>query len=242
MKLSSKILDIIYVDDSSINHAKLSIIAEEFSTVNLVAAFSEAEKALDFCAVNAPDLAIIDIEMPGHNGIWLAEKLKNLEIEFVLLTSHNNYAAEAYKLGALHYLLKPLTKPGFAEVLQRYELKVAENNKTANHPIAANRLFVNTQKQIVVLQFSDIVYARAEGSYTYFQLANGQVIVSGKTLKTYINTLLQSPSFVKIHRAYIINQDHLEAINKKKQEMVFHFKTGHEIQVASFKKDGWISN
>jgi len=239
-------LSIIYVDDMEIGILKFEKVVQEFESIELKGTFRDAKQALDYCIVNPPDLVVADIVMPGYGGLWLAEELRNRDIPFAFLSSHNNNAAQSYQLQALHYLSKPVTKNHIAELLLRYNKQFGtEERKSKAQPAATSvpqRIFVNTQKQILIIQLADIVYINAEGSYTYFHLANGNVIVSGKTMKTYSDTLLNNPDFVKIHRTYIINQSYLDSINKKKLEMTFRFKNGMQIMVATFRKGEWLEN
>lgn len=240
-------LSIIYVDDMEIGIVKFEKVVKEFDNIELKATFRDAKQALEYCVASPPDLVVADIVMPGHNGLWLAEELKNRDIPFAFLSSHNDNAVQSYKLQALHYLSKPVTKNHISELLLRYneqygKEEVKTKTQVQQSVSVPQRIFVNTQKQILIIQLAEIVYVNAEGSYTYFHLSNGNVIVSGKTMKTYSDTLLNNPDFVKIHRTYIINQSYLEAINKKKLEMTFRFKNGMQIIVATFRKGEWLEN
>lgn len=239
-------ISLIYVDDMELGIAKFEKVIEEFDTIELKATFNNASEALEYCVSNPPDLVVADIVMPGKDGLWLAKQLRNLDIPFAFLSSHNDNAAQSYELQALHYLTKPVTKSHITELLIRYNqqyLTTKKNNVIQpSTPAIPQRIFVNTQKQILIIQLAEIVYVNAEGSYTYFHVANGNVIVSGKTMKTYSDALLNNPDFVKIHRTYIINQSYLESINKKKLEMTFRFKNGMQIIVATFRKGEWLEN
>lgn len=239
-----KKISIVYVDDMELGIIKFGKVIKEFQELELKRSFTKAHEALSYCIDTPPDIVITDIAMPGENGLWLAEKLQKLGIPFAFLTSHNDNAYQAFKLQALHYLSKPVTSADISELLLRYHRQYGSksNKKSISPTTIPQRIFINTQKQILIIQLSDIVYVNAEGSYTYFHLSSGNVIVSGKTMKTYSDTLLGNPDFVKIHRTYIINQTYLESINKKKLEMTFCFKNGMEIVVATFRKGEWLEN
>jgi two-component system LytT family response regulator len=245
---------VIYVDDELVSRVHFEKLIENQDMVELMGCFDDAEKALDFCISNPPDLAILDIEMDGKNGLWLAKELKDIGIPFAFCTSYTDYALPAFELDALHFIKKPMTADSLKSVIKRHFTTFILTSKqyqaagaSASKELSDNadyprRLFVNTQKQILVLQLSEVIYISANGSYTNFHMEDESVVVSGKTMKFYTTLLLKNPDFIKIHRSYIINQSHLEAINKRKQEIAFIFKNKSTIKVANFKKEKWMDS
>ncbi|MBL7732354.1 MAG: response regulator transcription factor [Chitinophagaceae bacterium] len=246
-----KVITMIYVDDSEIETVKFEKIIKDFKEIKLEKVFSDAESALDFCSINKPDFALVDIVLPGNSGIWLAEKLRDIDVPFAFISSHANYAFDAFKISAIHYIPRPVTALAIRELIERYKKAAAadaeketgaEDNTGENLPGSyPRRIYVNTQKQILILQLDDVVYIEAEGSYTNFHLLDGRVIVSGKNLKKYSDQVELNPDFIKIHRSYIINQSHLLSINKKKLEMTFLFKNKKEIKMATFRRGEWMN-
>lgn len=239
-------INLVYVDDSTIETIKFEKLIKNFKEITVMGVFSETEAALEFCSINKPDLALLDIVMPGNNGIWLAERLNEISIPFAFISSHSGYAYDAFKISALHYLPRPITATGIRELIDRFAIFTSKNEPDVpldeslmpviNFP---KRIYINTQKQILIFDLSDILYLEAEGSYTNFHLENGKVVISGKNLKHYSQQVLLNPDFIKIHRSYIINQTHLQSIDKKRLEMTFRFKNKAEIKVATFRRDEW---
>lgn len=249
----SKAISLIYVDDSEIDTIKFETVISNFKEVEVLSTFNNADEAFEFCVINKPDLALIDIVMPGgNNGIWLAQKLKEISVPFGFISSFDNYAYEAFKINALHYVPRPVTALSIRELLDRYLAYIDEHDDEDGVPatlspdmLAAGgypkRIYVNTQKQILIIQLDDVIYIEAEGSYTNFHMTDGKVIVSGKNLKKYSDQIEMNPDFIRIHRSYIINQSQLEAINKRKLEMTFIFKNKKEIKLATFRRGEWMN-
>lgn len=105
------------LDDELPGLSYLRILCEQFPSLEVVRAFNdpltllrESEK-LDF------DLCILDIEMPGLNGIQVAQLLKGKPVIFT--TAYNDYASEAYDLDAIDYLRKPIKKERFEKAIQK---------------------------------------------------------------------------------------------------------------------------
>lgn len=245
--MNTTFINLVHVDDMEIERVRFEKELAGFSNVQLLAAFSNAKEALDFCSANMPNLVVVDVEMPGEDGVWLAARLKELQIPFAFLTCHESHAIEAFKLNALHYIPKPVAKMELAELFRRYRTMPGINdaasagNETSDMEPIPQRIFVNTQKQVIVVQLSEVVYISADGSYSHFHLANGTRIVSGKTMKNYAGSMLKNPDFIQIHRSYIINLAFLTAIVKKKLAITFKFHNDMKIQVATFRKGEWLS-
>jgi two-component system LytT family response regulator len=243
-------IQIIYVDDSKLNQVKFEQEAESLQLEYELQLFSDALSALAHCEKHKVDIAFLDIEMPGQNGLWLAKELLALEIPFAFVTAHSTFAIAAFELYALHYIQKPVTTEAIQDVLQRLKSMQPETESTKGQlndidrymqfKEYPKRIFVNTHKQIVVLQLHDVLYIEAEGSYTNFYMTDGSIVVSGKNLGKYTDLILLNPDFKKVHRKYIINQAQLVTVTKKRYNMTFNFSNDKKIVLSSFHRDGWF--
>ncbi|OXS57001.1 hypothetical protein B1A99_19355 [Cohnella sp. CIP 111063] len=103
-------LRIVLVDDEPIILEKLKTMLEENEQAHIVGAYTDPMEALKEMPSVRPDCAFLDIEMPGISGIELAEKLAASipELEVVFATAYNHYAAQAFDVNAIDYMLKPI--------------------------------------------------------------------------------------------------------------------------------------
>ena len=104
---------ILLVDDEKLQLLRLKKAVEEALPGEAeIQAFSNPKEAWDSCRENPCDLAFLDIEMPGMNGIQLAKKLKeaNPKTNIVFVTAYDQYALDAYRIHASGYLNKPVSK------------------------------------------------------------------------------------------------------------------------------------
>lgn len=247
-----KNLSIYHIDDELVYLDQVKQIVEEIPGLIYLGCETNAERGLKFVQSRHPDILLLDIEMPGKNGLFVAEQLKGSNTLIVFLTNFTEHSISAFNLFALHYLLKPLTGDALLEVINRYKYITAAQSsrqkeqmeelgdyfrKNLKYP---TRIFINTQKEIIVLPLNEIVYLSAEGSYTSFHLNDGKTLISGKNLKTYASVIEQHPDFVRVHRSYIINQGYLEKIEKKKSGLNFHFRSGEVLVMNSFRKEEWF--
>ncbi len=99
----------IYVDDEKLQLTNFRLTVEEMSMIDSLETFSDGKDAIAWAEKHTVDLAFLDIEMRGMNGIELARRLKDIDenIQIVFVTAYEQYALEAYGVDAIGYLLKP---------------------------------------------------------------------------------------------------------------------------------------
>ena len=147
-----------------------------------------------------PRLVFLDIDMGQTSGIRLGEKIKALYEDTVLvyITAHEKYALEAFGVRAFHYLLKPLTRDQFNEVLEE-GIRHIENAAAK----AKKTLTVKTKKEVVCLDFGDIVYFEKTGHKIKIHTRERDFFY----YDNFANLLdtLGTDSFIQCHQGYIAN-------------------------------------
>lgn len=148
------------------------------------------------------DLVILDIEMPGLNGIETARQLRALEekIVIVFLTSHVEYALEGYEVNALRYLTKPVSKQKLLEII----------NWLLEREKRERRLLLRAEDSMVSVSISDILYMEAQNQ-------NIRVVtVQGTYLNRYNLSDYEEEcrryGFFRIHRGYLVNLAHVSRV------------------------------
>lgn len=111
----------IVVDDERPALEKMARLLEESGIVEVSGCFTNSQEALGFLQNTAVDAVFLDIEMPGMDGLELANRLLELQagLAVVFVTAYQEYAVEAFRLNALDYLLKPVGKERLRETLNR---------------------------------------------------------------------------------------------------------------------------
>lgn len=104
-------MKIIVIDDEKAMHLIMRKLLMKVPSVTFLGAFFCTDSAIDFIKKHEVDLVFVDINMPKENGIAFAHKMDNLfpHIQLAFVTSHKDYALEAFELSALDYLLKPVS-------------------------------------------------------------------------------------------------------------------------------------
>ena len=151
------------------------------------------------------DIAFIDIYMPGENGVDIASALKKTspETEIVFVTTSENHAVSAFSLGALHYLVKPVTTDGIIEAFRRLAEMRTRQRETLSFSVGGN----------VCTVFLSQICSLESGNHTVeVSLDDGRQL---KT-RTPLHELEQRAGkrFLKVNRGVIVNMEHIERMGK----------------------------
>ena len=167
---------------------------------------------------SAPDLVVLDIEMPGHNGFDLLEMFKSIPFKVIFTTAYDKYAIKAIKYSALDYLLKPIDVDELKTAVSRVE----ENNKKdmtqARYETLLNNIKSENKRKkvaiadiegLVFVYLDEIIRCESDSNYTYIFLNNKKKITASKTLRDF-EELFAEENFFRVHRSHLINLDHLK--------------------------------
>lgn len=171
---------------------------QERKTVLRIKSFQNASDLLDAARKERFTLYLLDVMMPGINGMDAAREIRSFDTsaEIVFLTSFSSFAYESYGVKALDYLLKPIRAEMLFPILDRLsreEEKLQEG------------LTLKTKSTIIRVPFSQLVYVEVINRCLYFNLADGAVIEVAGQMKEYEDLLLFRPEFMRPHRSYIVN-------------------------------------
>lgn len=151
------------------------------------------------------DLLIFDIEMGQLSGMELAVKIREQDntIPILFVTGYDDYIAQGYEVAALHYLMKPLHKEKFFQVLDKLKSEVKQDLK----------LFFQTEKELIALPLSKIWYveARAHQCILYTEAEEYILNTSISEMAEYLGA---HRDFVRCHRSYLVNLQHISVIVK----------------------------
>ncbi|GBU23573.1 hypothetical protein R83H12_00189 [Fibrobacteria bacterium R8-3-H12] len=126
-------MNILAIDDNVLALEELVSSIKEACPNDNVHSFSKPSELLDFAKENVCDIAFLDIEMWGMNGIELAQKLKeiNSKTNIVFVTGYSKYALDSYTVKASDYVMKPVTKEAVNQALEnlRHPIQVKSSKR-----------------------------------------------------------------------------------------------------------------
>lgn len=208
-------------DDNSAELNEIRSIIVEYGNARddlLVDCFASGEELLRGLKKSAGyDLYILDILMSGMSGLDLAKALRERHIEdkIVFLTHSRDYALEAYGVQAVQYLLKPIDRAAFNQLLQGVFEEISREK---------NRYFiVNASDGRYRVRYASIVYIESIHRTLCFHLLGGRVLTS-RTIRVpivqAIDPILKDRRFLYEHKSFIVNMAHVQALTSTSFIMV----------------------
>lgn len=188
--------------------------------IKCLATCNNAIEARSKIAELNPDFVVLDVEMPNLSGIDLVKSLKTIPL-VIFVTSHPDFATEAFDIDAVDYLLKPAKTPRMLRAIDK--IKKLSNIRynavgTDNFTIKEDDSFFIKDKSVYTkIFYNEVLYFESLGDFTYIFLSNNEkkVVLSG--MKS-IENQLPSTNFLRISRSHIIN---LNAVTILDSETVF---------------------
>lgn len=201
-------------DEASLSMIKHILIAysKKTNTRMLIHTFEQGEDLLLANQQKRYNIHILDIMMPGMDGISLAKALRHAGDEdfLIFLTSSDEYTKDAYQVDAIHYLMKPVNADKLCSIIDRIKGYIQN--------IHEESILVHTKQGIQSLSIDQIVYIEHINHVIYFHRLDGSIITSltsTLTLSEVWDMLGSNPNFFQPHRAYIVNMNHIQSLTKK---------------------------
>lgn len=142
-------MNVLIVDDDIDTLNEINFYVKKYNQFDLCITCINAFQALEEAEKTCFDIALLDIEMPGMNGLELAEQLSNMfqNIRIAFITAHNSYATEAFDVNAVDYVLKPIREERLIKALDRLVDKKTNNlQQKENRP----KLYIQTLGKFVI--------------------------------------------------------------------------------------------
>lgn len=165
---------ILIADDEPLARARLTALLGECAGAELVGAVGDGEAALAACAELKPDVLLLDIELPGLDGLGIARRLAALPAppQVVFCTAYEAHALEAYELRAADYLLKPVRAERLREALKRAEVLRGDSGANARAYLAARM-----GGELKRVPLDEVIYLLADDKYVAVHHAGGVLLI-----------------------------------------------------------------
>jgi len=241
----------ILVDDEPRGLNTLKKLLQEYCPeVRVVAECADAESARDKLELLEPQLAFLDISLPGKTSFDLLAELDKVNFEIIFVTAHNEYTLQAFHYSAVDYLMKPIDEDLLLDAVKRAEKRIAINSINNNVSALLHnlqkvqapqemKLCIPSLKGFQVVDLKEILYCEASSSYTNFYFADKRSIITAKTIHEY-EELLDDAGFVRIHKSYLVNLLHVKEYLRGEGGSVI-LSNGKELEVSRRKKDVFLS-
>lgn len=228
---SNKNISCLIVDDELIAREVIATHLSKINNITVVASCSNAIEAFNNISNQNIDLVFLDINMPEISGISFAKSI-NKNIKIIFTTAYRDYAVEGFELQAVDYVLKPIAFERLLKAVNKYfEVYTESQNTQAISPIISDFMFVRSDRKMIKIDFTEIIYIESYSDYIKIHLDN-TTIVTRETISA-IEAKLPTKQFLRIHRSYIISIKHITSFTN---EQVTIYNKALPIS-RSYKKD-----
>lgn len=209
-KLTCYIID---DEDHAVNSLEFLLDYYCDTTVELIGSSSDYKEALDFLTLYTPDILFLDINLGEQTGFNLLEQLRELpDTDIIMVTAYSEHSLEAFKHGAINYLLKPVNPEELTQAINR----ITHRNSKKTLPEDKNeRLLYPSRDGYNSIAYKDIICIKADGSYVNIYTSSDIPIIVSKNLHFFERLLIEHGEFIRVHKSYIVNTKHIQRIDKQ---------------------------
>lgn len=182
----------------------------------------DGDEALASLLSKIPDVAFLDINVPGTSGLDLARKYSG-RLHIVFVTAHQDYAIEAFERGAVDYVLKPVQMARLSTTVERLKEKLASPPRDVRDAIASidsaapkkspevtRWLQATVGHQTKLITIREVLYFQSDSKYTRVVRANDEALIRKSLVE--LQETLDPNQFWQVHRGTLVNIEIIESV------------------------------
>ena len=209
-----KTLRVLLVDDEALARSRLRTLLGDCTApaAEVAGEAANAEQALALLQAQSVDVVLLDIHMPGMDGVHLAQVLRTQTPPpaVVFVTAHAGYALQAFEVEAVDYLTKPVRLERLQQALQKIE-RLTPMNRAVEPDLADEFLLIHDRGRTERLPLSSVLYLKAELKYITVRTATRHYVLDGA-----LGEMEQryASVFIRVHRNALVSRRALRALEK----------------------------
>jgi two-component system response regulator AlgR len=209
---------VLIVDDEQPARERLRALLAEIGSIEIAGEAATGPEALQLAARTAPSVVLLDVRMPGMDGIETAHHLGSLSDPpaVIFTTAYDEYAVRAFDAQAVGYLLKPVRREKLAAALTQAARLSGPQIKQISRAHSSHRTHIAARNRegIRLIPVDDVLFFFAEQKYTTVRHLKGEDLIED-SLRTLEEEL--GERFVRIHRNALVNLGHLDAVERNEE-------------------------
>jgi DNA-binding LytR/AlgR family response regulator len=215
-------------DEKELRKYLRSLLSQVWPDLAICGEAANGEEALQFIESQKPQIAFLDIKMPGLTGLDVAKKIAGI-CYVVFITAFDNYAVSAFEMEAVDYLLKPVSKERLAETARRLREKLTSSGSPTveiseaieralakisqkESPAFLNWIRVQQKDSVRLIPVEEVDYFKADDKYTAVVTKEGEALIR-KSIKELAREL-DPDRFWQIHRGTIVNVSRIDRMSR----------------------------
>jgi two-component system LytT family response regulator/two-component system response regulator LytT len=246
-------LRVVIVDDEPLARQELQYLLEAAGEVEVVGVGSNGIEAVELIATFAPDLAFLDVQMPGLDGFGVLKRLLELKLrlpQVVFATAYDRYAVRAFEVNAVDYLLKPFDRARVEQTLAKAHVRRPASEGTGDGATTeakldtllklvgeaaqaaprahTGKIVVRAQNRLLLVDQKEICFAAIEDGMISVTTPTVEGSSNCRTLEE-LQDQLDPDAFWRAHRSFVVNIQHI-------REVVPWFKSSYQLRMDDPKK------
>ena len=209
-------VSVVIADDEAPARERLKSLLGELPQVRIAAEATDGRSAIELALAHTPDVLLLDVRMPGMDGLEAAHHLSRLAAPpaVIFTTAFDEYAVNAFDAHAIGYLLKPVRKEKLeaalarAAQLSRPQVQTLEGIKPSQ---VRTHVAVRQRDSLRLIPIEEVLYFLADQKYTTVRHTRGEDLID-ESLRVLEDEL--GSAFVRIHRNALVSVRHLDAIGR----------------------------
>ncbi|MEY4721984.1 MAG: hypothetical protein RIQ46_1709 [Pseudomonadota bacterium] len=198
------------VDDEPLAVERMQVICAGIPGLSVVGTASDGAAALRLAEALSPDLMLLDMTMPGLDGLSVARALSGRDNPpaLVFVTAHDSFAVEAFDLDAVDYVLKPVSPERLQRAIERAVARRTPRERTSGQWLA--EFWVPHRSELLRIAAADVDRIDAERDYVRLHVGDRSYLllqtVSG------LESRLDPAMFIRVHRSVILRRDRISGL------------------------------
>jgi two-component system response regulator AlgR len=196
------------VDDEPLAIERMQILCARTDGIDLIGTAQDGEAALRLVEALQPELLLLDISMPGMDGMEVAQALEGVTLApaIIFVTAFDQFAVEAFNVAAVDYLLKPVAQDRLEKALERVTEKVrAPESEGGEASPWTEEFWVPHRSEVIRIASDDIDRVEAERDYMRLHIGERSYLLH-QTISN-LEERLDPARFIRVHRSAILNRD-----------------------------------
>lgn len=236
--MTQKIRTIIVDDEQEAINFMQMLIGQFCPEIEITGTALYSDDAKNIIFKKHPDLVFLDIQMDEENGFDIVQKItqENHIPKIVFVTAYEQYAIDAFKVNALDYLLKPVSKTELRRVVDKYIESLKKESPASRNikNLFAAKLRFNTSGGFFLLAPAEILYCEADRNYSKIFTTPGEFKLVSMNLAE-LQRRLPENQFWRISRFHLVNSDYVVEVNRVKK--ICYLNVGGEVLELGVSKE-----
>lgn len=203
-------LSSVIVDDERLAREELRRLLGHYPSISIDGEADSVQTAVQEIRSKQPDVLFLDIQLAGESGFDVLNQI-HFPFDLVFVTAYDEYAIRAFDVNAIDYLLKPVNPKRLDQTVNRLLQDKKNPDESSKTFCYADSVFIKTSRSYQYVRIQQMVCIVAEGDYSRVILADGDDIITLKSMKSW-ECCLPPSHFCRIHRSTMMNLQYVQRI------------------------------